>query len=300
MFSRHSIQGLQWRDMSYYRLVKVTEYDCEHPGLDAMSVYMGGAFSRPVTHGSPVISRLRRGSTVIVPDYGLDRYNHEEVYRTTRDRLQGKIEQGWSDKLVIFGASMGAINTLRLAADMAGEVEVSAILADPMLSSNAMKIDARVCAPLLTRLRPGPEMNQISRPLVKGLIPGRPREMWEEEVAKEVEAFERHPTPNVPLVLRNMSDMRDIKLSAYLDFARAILDSQHLDPARLEGVRVAVIRSSVEVTLRKKGAQQDVDRVLAQAERCNIDLEYGYHVAFPERPQEWGGAVDRAMEYVLA
>ena len=32
----------------------------------------------------------------------------------------------------------------------------------------------------------------------------------------------------------------------------------------------------------------------------NIDLEYGYHVAFPERPQEWGGAVDRAMEYVLA
>lgn len=271
---------------------------------DTVAVYFGAASCHASIQAQQQLAQLKlHCGSVIAPEYDLSGgYDHNQTYEQARSRLLASLAPEWSGKLLIVGASMGAINALRLADSMlqAG-YDVRVIFEDPVLSAVAMKPGERKGAQVLTRL-PAFMQDLLPHAMLDKMLPDHGPGIWEPEVNDEVQEYFLHAgidsnTP-VPHVLRVQQDLQDLTVRGFLSFAVPIL-SATVPTGVLAGKRVAVINSGIDPVRDLSSAAGDTDSACENADRVNIQLKAGHHVAFAERPAEWGSAFSQAIDHTL-
>lgn len=269
---------------------------------DPVGVYFGPASCPASVLAERQLEQMyERCAAVMAPEYDITGgYDELKVYANTRSKLLDAVPSGWSGKLLICGASGGAVSALRLAKSMQEgdfHFDVRVVFEDEVLSANGMMPDARTGAQKATKL-PGLVQRALPKVLLKKLMPDHGPTVYDDTAKAEVAAYVNDTSLPRPHVLRVQDAMELLTVRGFLRFGAAILAAEVPENV-IHGSRVAVIHSGVDTVRFAEGADADLSRAVDGEPVFKRNLSGGHHVAFDACSEEWNAALEDAFDSVL-
>lgn len=275
--------GHRWRRLQRETPGVVSEHGCVRGDMsDVLCVYMGGAFSRASAQAAPVLGALATFGDVITSEYNLEFYTDEREYDALLGEVLVRLSTGRYRTVIVAGYSVGAKDALRLLLDLwRRKVNAAPLLIDPALTPGCMKSVDRVAASIASRTHPGPIWNVLLQPLIGKLIKGRPEDTWQKG--------------QKPEVLRNLTDMRATKASAYFRFGKKMITPPQYGAECFVDRPVRVLLSEKDPTLVSGGVWKGIEEMFLLADLKPTVVLGGQHGDFLEQPNLWSDHVRREV-----